>query len=415
MWSGTFDVELTCFTPLEIAGETGVAGARRAKLFTDPPVFIPGTSLKGMIRSVFELVAPGCYVVALRDASSIPRDWKACDREGVCPACRTFGSIKAAGGAYRGRVSIRDARPVDETSVAKDQDSGRRWLYFGTPKWGAALYPRDEGAWQKLYLHHPQLRGLPGAPHTTGRPGEHQVHAVATGSRFLFSVSFDGLDDCQLALLDYAIALQPGMLHRLGHGKPYGMGSVQLVIRERRIFAAEVALRGRASVLDSLPASAEARRKEIEQDPSLEEFRRVALWRPEFDRPIEYPGRGAGPSGPPDVQQIFPRPYEPISLEAPSPPKGAGPVRRTIESETRTVENVTLTYRPDRQEIKASTAGGEEVGLATGDQVPDLLAALPKDLRARLKKKKTLARVVVEVRVEGNKKTLTRLGLPDGS
>ncbi|RMF71100.1 MAG: hypothetical protein D6738_14635 [Acidobacteria bacterium] len=414
-WSGSYEVELVCFTPLEIAGETEVPGARRPKLFTDPPIVIPGTSLKGMIRSVFELVAPGCYAVGSRNPDP-PKGWHACSGAGgACPACRTFGSLKAAGGAYRGRVSIRDARPVDEASVARDPDSGRRWLYFGSPKWGAGLYPKQPGPWQKLYLHHPRLERLPGIDHGTDRQGEHQVHAVARGSRFAFTIAFSDLDDRQLALLDYSIELQPGLLHRLGHGKPYGMGSVQLVVTRRHVWPAAGKLRAGTGERDGLPPRAAELRKDLEQAPELEDFRRVALWRPDFDRPIGYPGRDARVSGPPRIDEIFPEPYAPAELAPPELAGGAAPARPVAQ--VRPTEEIhrgtVLNYRPGQQELEAVSTDGTRLGIARGSRTSSLLSELPDELRNRLKKKKTLRGVSVTVRVEGNEKTIVAIGPPD--
>ncbi|MCX7977363.1 MAG: RAMP superfamily CRISPR-associated protein, partial [Bellilinea sp.] len=73
---------------------------------------LPGSSLKGALRSLVEAISPSCVAVnsgATRFA--IPRPLSRCAQvERLCPACRLFGMSGAGHDNYLGQVSIEDAR-----------------------------------------------------------------------------------------------------------------------------------------------------------------------------------------------------------------------------------------------------------------------------------------------------------------
>jgi hypothetical protein len=52
---------------------------------------------------------------------------------------------------------------------------------------------------------------------------------------FSFSAHFDNLATDELALLLYVLALEPEMRHKLGYGKPAGLGSVEIKLTQLRL------------------------------------------------------------------------------------------------------------------------------------------------------------------------------------
>ncbi|MES1244635.1 MAG: RAMP superfamily CRISPR-associated protein [Acidobacteriota bacterium] len=81
--------------------EGGEVVAQEATRATDDPV-IPGSGIKGAVRTVFELLSHSCDPFATR-----------CSRDSCCEACSVFGIL-----GWSGRVDFSDARPASTDSVA---------------------------------------------------------------------------------------------------------------------------------------------------------------------------------------------------------------------------------------------------------------------------------------------------------
>jgi CRISPR-associated protein (TIGR03986 family) len=84
---------------------------------------------------------------------------------------------------------------------------------------------------RKVYLHQ---RSQPGEkPWETRYPLEHpdqknQVRPIRRDAQFTFHIDFDNLSDDELALLVYALSPIPEFHHKVGMGRPLGLGSVRL-------------------------------------------------------------------------------------------------------------------------------------------------------------------------------------------
>ncbi|WP_019606014.1 hypothetical protein [Teredinibacter turnerae] len=62
-----------------------------------------------------------------------------------------------------------------------------------------------------------------------------QANPMAAGNTFYFPIEFDNLTKPELTLLLYAISPQPHFKHRLGLGKPLGLGMVELAVERLMI------------------------------------------------------------------------------------------------------------------------------------------------------------------------------------
>ncbi len=407
---GSWECELIAWTPLEAGGvadvlngslESRVGGMKRKrgqggkeeefKPFHVDPVTIPGTGLKGMVRAVAEFVGAGCYRVAdTREVGRIPREWEPCkSRRGVCTCCDMFGAIGGDLPGLRGKVRIGDGRLVGQ---------GVDWRLpeFKENRW--APHHHLEGPRDAIQVFFPHLPWN-GNRRRDGK-GNAEFFPVKVGARFRFTVTFEGLDAEQLALLDWCLFLQPGLLHKLGKGKAIGLGSVGIRCLEQHLEKLPDRLQGETGtevhwkgdegekfLLDhakerlATPWLAEvlAARNEIETREDLRELREVMQWpaaRP--GEPLEIPGAGV--------------PEKPRSQEA----------------KEFWIRGARATYRPQVGEIEVEHQGKRYS--ARGDLVKQFKERLSKN---QLKKIKGGALVVdARVREERNLRKVLEIRLP---
>ncbi|MCS6801872.1 MAG: RAMP superfamily CRISPR-associated protein [Chloroflexota bacterium] len=250
---------------------------------------IPGSSLKGMIRSVVETVGPGCWWRSDegQGAGAIPRDFRSCaDRSALCPACRLFGFLGAGSdaSALLGAAAFLDAIAQQEVRLEPV------WVGpFGSPKpqRRAWYFPNGAVAGRKFYCHHVPtfLRSDPGR----GK----RLEPLGAGSSFRFSARFDNVAEDDWALLLSALVLEPALRHKLGYGKPAGLGSVRIEI-DRIEFLPPPGSDGRSQRLlegdalrQYLDQQTEAFRRRT--DPTLTALRRIWGWPPAAGVTYRYP------------------------------------------------------------------------------------------------------------------------------
>jgi len=87
---------------------------------------------------------------------------------------------------------------------------------------------------RKFYLHHPDAINQDKDPWRGTEPfvpARHvEVKPWPKGSQWKFEIRFDNLSDLELGMMLYALKPQDGFLHKLGMGKPIGLGSVEIKI-----------------------------------------------------------------------------------------------------------------------------------------------------------------------------------------
>jgi hypothetical protein len=240
--SGYLECSLTNYSLLFIGG--GSQGQDRFISKQNRP-FIPGSSLKGMLRSLAEIVGGGCFVA--------PSDHRCTDDGNLCVACRMFGMLHQ-GKVHKGQVSISDGELQDErpqwrqVSILQGQPKKEHRSFYKHPltgEWAQNM--------MKMYFHQPRRTRdvLP-------IPGPLQQRAVSKQMleprhTFTFKVHFENLEDEELDLLLYILALedevkvtlrpenlspiklQGPMLHKLGNAKGQGPGSCRISIQEMHL------------------------------------------------------------------------------------------------------------------------------------------------------------------------------------
>ncbi|MGH8658210.1 MAG: RAMP superfamily CRISPR-associated protein [Gammaproteobacteria bacterium] len=244
--NGRMECTLTARTPLFVprgqAYRTERSRAHETLTFfrdTQRCPAIPGTSLKGVIRSVAEAAANACLILPNRLSYErqrveydLPPGFRACnDLKRLCPACHLFGMLNR-GTVFAGNVTVGDATAqpgykMQRFTLAVLSAPKPRHVAFYSKEIDRNK-PPVRG--RKFYYHHrqgPQLRAE--------RDGQNKtVEAVLPGAVFTFEVEYINLTDEDLNLLLFALVLWEDTCHKIGMGKPIGLGSAKIRITEIR-------------------------------------------------------------------------------------------------------------------------------------------------------------------------------------
>ena len=213
---------------------------------------IPGTSIKGLLRTVVETVCNGCMTKFSppreHSRNTLPAGFEACNHNrSLCIACRLFGmmhSKKRESAVFMGKVNIGDALAYDDMPEFHDPIYT---IVLDVPKPRHKAFYLDEQeryiAGRKFYFHNQELLTENRLIPVLSKSGKSQetryrnryIEPLDTGTDFGARIDFANLTADEFAALLYAIQLQPDMRHKLGYGKPMGLGSVQLSITELQL------------------------------------------------------------------------------------------------------------------------------------------------------------------------------------
>ncbi|MCY4521090.1 MAG: RAMP superfamily CRISPR-associated protein [Caldilineaceae bacterium] len=232
--SGRLRCELTALTPLMIGNGSGKF-VHHASRSPQDASYIPGTSLKGAIRSLAEVVSH----------SEDPFNSTHPDASQLDIVARTFGYLQK-GNVFRGLVRFSDACLM----FTPDRGWQEYEVVAGQPKPNhQSFYPSKRQ--RKFYHHHPGTKDLVRAPSNIRQTST--VQPAPCGTSFAFTVDFENLREAELSLLLYCLVLEeqvqvnlrpqclrPGdrhlvtfqgpMRHKIGGAKPHGAGSVHIAI-----------------------------------------------------------------------------------------------------------------------------------------------------------------------------------------
>ncbi len=207
----------------------------------DGMYIIPGTSLKGVLRTVVETLCSGCLgvfrVPREYTQNPVPPAFAYCqDNTALCISCRLFGMMQSGqsnGGVFLGKVNIGDALVYEDS------------LHYYKPIYTAVLdspKPRHTAfyldsqrryiAGRKFYFHHDEEPRIENRLlEIRSKPGEYRnqyIEPLASGTEFSARIDFTNLEADEFAALMLAIALHPDMRHKIGYGKPIGLGTVRI-------------------------------------------------------------------------------------------------------------------------------------------------------------------------------------------
>jgi hypothetical protein len=115
-------------------------------------------------------------------------------------------------------------------------------MYFRTPNGNGSIFKRDLNSrghflpqGRKFYLHHAGVNdeNWKAYPQPTSDNTKHldqyvSVQPLSRGRTFRFHIDFENLTKKELGLLLFALRPGDAFAHKLGMGKPHGLGSVQI-------------------------------------------------------------------------------------------------------------------------------------------------------------------------------------------
>jgi len=211
---------------------------------------IPGSSLKGMIRSTYELMTHSCLMMlndSYRNTGLNPKEYEplksrknrlqACDNQDeLCPACSLFGFI-SRNSPWKGRVNIGDGLLIEENAEFEKRKAlpiqgAPRPKARPTSKHYTDYLPDNELAGRKLYHHWLSSPKTAPIAKTQQARGQRPVEAepLKAGHHFRFQVTYTNLEEQELAFLLNALLLKEGWAHHLGTAKSFGWGSCKLAL-----------------------------------------------------------------------------------------------------------------------------------------------------------------------------------------
>lgn len=255
--SGRLWCELEALTPLLVGDGQNHIQFVRYKHNRQP--YIPGTSLKGAVRSLVEVVGNGTVPFSVSVENRHKPTNARQDRHGVSQLdtiTRTFGYLRQGdSNVFAGLIQFSDAKLIASPQTPNNWQRCR--IVVGQPKSShRAFYPGNRK--RKFYHHHPGIQQLVGAPHNVPRgPQTPEVTPAPPGTSFHFTVDFMNLRDNEFNLLLYCLALEeqvtvtlsPAALgrdegsetlvgplrHKIGGAKPRGAGSVHIRIAKMQL------------------------------------------------------------------------------------------------------------------------------------------------------------------------------------
>jgi CRISPR/Cas system CSM-associated protein Csm3 (group 7 of RAMP superfamily) len=231
--SGTLELTLRTLTPVHVgsgysdfikAGNQEYLAALQASKpireegTTRRRYLIPGSSLKGAVRSLVEAITRSCIRITQgRHRPYIPQGYGGCmSVNDLCIACRLFGAQD-----YQGHVSFEDAVAPKGSLVLLGTP-----LLWTPARGGRGLPPR--------YLERDRAKGRKFYRHARPPSGADPRACIKSGAELPLRIHFLNLSEAELGVLLTALGLHPDHPFpiKLGGGKPVGLGSVQVVCRQ---------------------------------------------------------------------------------------------------------------------------------------------------------------------------------------
>lgn len=257
-FTGKMTLELSVVTPLHIgSGSYRMRNGQLVQAFLrsgDIPV-IPGSSLKGVVRSLAEAASRSCLPQPpVRNNSRLENALPSgvgirCTKDAACITCRLFGFVGKE--SYRGRVIFGEFRPVDNVELTvtefpaleqpfKDyKGRGNERLYYcrfyevvsckGPERCPDCTKEEWLKWWESLKGQLPPASYRGRKLYLLGEPrrGSQPFETVPSGTRFRGEVTFQNLDMNELSLLCFALGLDGVINLRIGYGKPAYYGTVR--------------------------------------------------------------------------------------------------------------------------------------------------------------------------------------------
>jgi hypothetical protein len=177
---------------------------------------IPGSSLKGVVRSIYEAITNSTLgVVTGRYKSKIPPERLPCKKKDqLCPASQVFGALD-----WQGLISLRDAKCISSKFSVGFMPS----LYSPRPERYFAVAAR------KFYYH--------AAKAVSGGDKGIPVQQISQKQVFETRLQFKNLTEAEFGTLLIALGQDPKypFALKVGAGKPIGLGTLEVKVTQLTI------------------------------------------------------------------------------------------------------------------------------------------------------------------------------------
>ncbi|WP_409978153.1 RAMP superfamily CRISPR-associated protein [Leptolyngbya sp. PCC 6406] len=190
-------------------------------------LIIPGSSLKGVVRSAYEALTCSCLCKTKVRREKIPEGYSECKinakqkKFDVCPACRVFGAM-----GWQGLVSFPDAIGQSIDIHVEFMQS----LYGPAPK--NPMYDNNgKVSGRKFYYHATQSVSSKKAPDGKDKKGL-DAQKAKQGCIFKTALQFKNLTEAELGTIFVILGQDENhpMALKVGGGKPIGMGSLSVKV-----------------------------------------------------------------------------------------------------------------------------------------------------------------------------------------
>lgn len=181
---------------------------------------IPGSSLKGVARSITEAISPSCITITRVSLGKLPKgvdlagSYRSnCKPTHACPACSIFGRMSQLGKARFG-----DAHLLGQSKLQ---------LFRLSPLYAPQAFKAPPAYLDKSN----KFEGLKFYYHSQPAEAERQppVEVIPAKRVVQGQVDFENLTPAELGLLFFALGMDGTIALKLGGGKPLGLGSLQVI------------------------------------------------------------------------------------------------------------------------------------------------------------------------------------------
>jgi len=193
---------------------------------TNGNITIPGTSIKGAVRSVAEAISNSCVSQRKKGrgeekcaSSHFECEFKPeKEKKELCPACSLFGTT-----GYGGRVSFSDASTFSkiEPEVVKISEL-----------WG----PRINKGRRKFY----QNKRFNPVGNLKPERNYRLVEAIKKASKFCTTLGFQNVSEAELSLLLHAMGIEQQYRIKIGGAKPRCFGTVRFTAGEFKVLSVDL-------------------------------------------------------------------------------------------------------------------------------------------------------------------------------
>jgi len=271
-FAGKFSIKIECMTPLHFGSgrlkfDEVEQSFKHSLLRENKKIALPGSSFKGMLRTVFESVTASCVLLSPK---ALPRkigNLKRCECDNnlnLCPACSVFGCL-----SYKGKLIIssfyttpniktgdlkipplnqpfktysEDYNHKSKSKKDKDPKTGNERLYYGD---FSDIHGLDVARMKKddFFAKKEDEHGSGGnfygrkfykhsGKHDKLASGKDSYECLLKGAILEGEITYQGLNKEELGALLFALGLGWGkpIFHKLGYAKPAFLGSVKLTI-----------------------------------------------------------------------------------------------------------------------------------------------------------------------------------------